>query len=218
MKRSIINVCILSAVFMGCTSNEKKTGDNTVMTTDTATTTKMDENATPVDSMTMIKNWQSYSTPGDVHKMMASWDGTWSGKVLQWHKSGMAPDSSTGISVNKMIMGGRYQQSNFSGNMMGMPFEGISTMGYDNAKKKFVSSWVDNMGTGIMNMEGTWDDATKSMTMQGKMVDPSRADGHEIVAREVFRIMDDKHQVMEMYGPGEDGKEFKWMEIQYTKK
>lgn len=27
-----------------------------------------------------------------------------------------------------------------------MPFEGISTLGYDNAKKTFFSTWIDNMG------------------------------------------------------------------------
>lgn len=34
-----------------------------------------------------------------------------------------------------MIFGGRYQLSNYKGNFMGMPFEGMSIMGYDNAKK-----------------------------------------------------------------------------------
>jgi hypothetical protein len=33
-------------------------------------------------------------------------------------------------------------------------------------KKMFSSSWVDNMGTGIMNMEGTWDEATKSIILK----------------------------------------------------
>ena len=32
-------------------------------------------------------------------------------------------------------MGGRYQQSTFKGDFGGMPFEGTSTTGYDNAKK-----------------------------------------------------------------------------------
>ena len=31
-------------------------------------------------------------------------------------------------------------------------------------KKKFVGSWVDNMGTGIMFSEGTYDPATKTFT------------------------------------------------------
>ncbi|MBK9333372.1 MAG: DUF1579 family protein [Ignavibacteria bacterium] len=30
-------------------------------------------------------------------------------------------------------MGGRYQQGKHTGDMMGMPFEGMSLLGYDNA-------------------------------------------------------------------------------------
>ena len=59
-----------------------------------------------------------------------------------------------------------------SGNMTGMPFEGMSLMGYDNAKKIFTNTWVDNFGTGTITMEGTWDDKTKSITLKGKGIDP----------------------------------------------
>jgi hypothetical protein len=51
----------------------------------------------------------------------------------------MAPDTpsqkNTATCVNKMILGGRYQSSTHTGSFNGMPFEGISTLGYDNAKK-----------------------------------------------------------------------------------
>lgn len=220
MKHFIITACLVSAAVIGCTSNEKKVDDTAVTTSDSASTTsKISEDApAPLPDSVKMKNWQAYATPGEMQKMMASWNGTWNGKVLLWHKAGMAPDSSKATSVNKMIMGGRYQISNFTGNMMGMPFEGMSKMAYDNAKKVFISTWIDNMGTGISTMEGTWDAATKTMTMTGKMVDPERGDGRETVARQVFRVIDDIHHVMEMYGPGDDGKEFKWMEINFTKK
>lgn len=221
MKHFIITACFVSAAVIGCTSNEKKADDTTVKTSsDTASTTsKMSEDAlAPLPDSVMMKNWQAYATPGEMQKWMASSNGTWNGKVLLWHKSGMAPDSSNSTSVNKMIMGGRYQVSNFTGNMMGMPFEGMSIMAYDNAKKVYISTWIDNMGTGISTMEGNWDAATKTMTMTGKMVNAGRGDGSEVVARQVFRVIDDTHHVMEMYGPGDDGKEFKWMEINFTKK
>jgi hypothetical protein len=37
---------------------------------------------------------------------------------------------------NEMIMGGRYLMGSYKGEMMGMPFEGYSMTGYDNAAKK----------------------------------------------------------------------------------
>ncbi|HVF81781.1 MAG TPA: DUF1579 family protein, partial [Flavisolibacter sp.] len=96
-------------------------------------------------------------------------------------------------------------------------FKGTSTTGYDNAKKVFFSNWMDNMSTGIMNMEGTWDEAAKAINFKGKMICP--ANGKECEMREVYKIIDDNTQVMEMYGPDmKTGKEYKSMEIKFTKK
>jgi hypothetical protein len=118
-----------------------------------------------------------------------------------------------------MVLGNRYQQSIHKGDMMGMPFEGISTVGYDNHKKVFIMSWIDNMGTGVMNGEGPWDEATKSITFKGKMVDPSLGTGKECDYREVFTIIDKDNQKMEMYCPDpKTGKEFKTMELKMTRK
>lgn len=163
----------------------------------------------------MMKAWMAYMTPGDVHKMMAKDNGTWNAEITMWMAPDAPPTKSTGTTENKMIMGGRYQQSTHKATMMGMPFEGMGIMGYDNAKKIFVSSWIDNFGTGIMNMEGTWDNATKSITLTGKGVDPTT--GKDINFREVMKFIDDKNQLFEMYCDN-SGKEMKTMEIKYTRK
>jgi len=162
----------------------------------------------------MMKAWQNYMTPGDVHKMIAKSDGKWNAEVSMWMAPGAAAEKSTAVCENKMILGGRYQQSVHKGTMMGMPFEGMSLLGYDNAKKTFMSSWVDNMGTGIMYMEGTWDEATKSINFKGKTVDPST--GKDMEIREVFKLLDDNNQMMEMYCTI-DGKEMKTMEIKFSR-
>jgi hypothetical protein len=117
--------------------------------------------------------------------------------------------------TNEMILGGRYLQGTHKGTMMGMPFEGIGTNGYDNSKKIFVSSWVDNMGTGMIYMEGTWDAATNSVTLVGKTTDPLTK--KDIPTREIWKFVDDNHQELEMYFM-ENGKEFKGMEIKYVRK
>jgi Protein of unknown function (DUF1579) len=170
----------------------------------------------PMDSATMMKNWQTYMTPGEPHKMLAKSNGTWNSEVTMWQAPGGPAQTSKGTMVNKMVMGGRYQVSNFTGNMMGMPFEGMSTVAYDNHKKVFITTWIDNMGTGLMTAEGPWDDATKCIHLKGKMVDPST--GMDVDFREEFKIVDDNTQNMEMYVPAPDGKEFKTMEIKYTRK
>ncbi len=167
------------------------------------------------DQEAMMKAWQAYMTPGDAHKMIAKSNGQWKAEVTVWMAPGAPPEKSTATATNKMILGGRYQQSTHKGTFNGMPFEGISTFGYDNAKKVYVSSWIDNMGTGIMNMEGTWDDATKAVNMKGKSTDPST--GKDVDVRETFQIINDNSQLLEMYMTGPDGAEFKTMEIKFTR-
>ncbi len=217
MKKTTLTICAAALLFFAC-NNEKKTDDGKTDKDSAKTTTtggKMDE---PMpDSATMMKNWQNYMTPGDMHAMLAKSNGTWNTEITMWEVPGAPATTSTGTSVNNMIMGGRYQESTNSGNMMGMPFEGRSITGYDNGKKAFVSSWIDNMGTGFMNMEGVWDDATKTINFSGKCMNPMTL--KECDYRETFKLVDDNTQWMEMYGPSPiDGKEFKMMEIKFTRK
>lgn len=164
----------------------------------------------------MQKAWMAYSTPGESHQHLAKCDGDWKAAVTHWMMPGDEGMKSDGSCTNKMIMGGRYQMTEFKGNFMGMPFEGMGLLAYDNAKKVFISTWVDNMGTGIMNMQGPWDAKTNSITFKGLMVDPMT--GKDCKVREIFKMVDDNKQVMEMYAPTPDGKgEFKTMEIVFTR-
>lgn len=218
MKRLTISFC--TALFLlACSDNKDNTADSTTDTTTTTTTSTTDTATTTTavpDSATMMKNWQAYMTPADAHKMMASWNGTWVGETQMWMTPDAPPTKSVSTAVNKMVLDGRYQQSTHTGNFMGMPFNGMSTLAYDNVKKVFISTWIDNFGTGLMVLQGPWDSTAKTITLTGKMVDP--AIGKEVDVREVFTIVDNDNQVMEMYGKGYDGKEFKTMQINYKRK
>lgn len=167
------------------------------------------------DQEAAMKAWQAYMTPGDVHKMLAKDDGEWSEEITLWMAPGAPPTKSNATAVNKMIMGGRYQESRHTGNFMGMPFEGYSLVGYDNARKIFVSSWIDNMGTGIMVMEGKWDEKAKTINFTGTTTDPMT--GKVLPIRETFTYIDNNKQKMEMFMTAE-GKEYKSMEIVFTRK
>ena len=225
MKRITLTICSAAILLFSCNDSDKTTTTDT-----TSDTTKMSEHSastdaatTPAnspmpDSATMMKNWQAYMTPGDIHKMMASWNGNWEGESMMWDAPGAPPKTSKGSATNKMAMGGRYQVSNHKGDMMGMPFEGMSILAWDNFTKKFKNTWIDNMGTGIIMMEGPWDEANKSMTLKGKCVDVMRGNGAEMEMRQVFKVIDDKTHMMEMYCPGPDRKEYKMMEMKMTKK
>ena len=100
--------------------------------------------------------------------------------------------------------------------MMGMQFEGLSTTAYDNARKVFINTWIDNGGTGLAVIEGPYDSTTKTTTMKGKMVDPSTGKNMDI--KETIQYVDAKTMLMTMYMTGGSGKEAKSMEVKLTKK
>lgn len=218
MKRVTLTLCAAAILFAAC-NNDKTASEETKTASDSLKTASADakpaDNTPMPDSATMAKNWEAYMTPGNEHKMMASWDGTWDAAITLW-QPGYPVQTTTGTTVNKMAMGGRYQMSSHKGNIMGAPFEGMGTLAFDNSKKVFESTWIDNMGTGIMHLSGPWDDATKTMTLTGPMVEP--ATGKEIKVKETFKVDDANTQTMAMFAPGPDGKEMKTMEIKFTRK
>lgn len=67
-----------------------------------------------------------------------------------------------------------------------------------------------------MVLKGPWDEATKTITLKGKMVDPGTKMDTDV--RETFKIVDDNNQEMEMFVMTPEGKEFKTMHINYTRK
>jgi hypothetical protein len=215
MRKITLTICAAAAfLLLSCSDNKKE--DKT--SSETKTTGASNEAWVPVDSAVSMKHMMEYGTPGPMHKMLASWSGTWEGDMTLWSYDGAVPTKSTGTAISTMIMDGKYQTSTHTGSFGGMPFEGRGLTAYDNANKQFVSSWIDNWGTGIMMMTGGWDSASKTLTMTGTMPDLDRP-GKECHMKEVFKVIDDNTQHMEMYGPDpKTGKEFKMMEIHSTRK
>lgn len=168
------------------------------------------------DQEAAMKAWTAYMTPGDMHSFMAKSNGVWTTEMTMWMDPKSDPIKSTGSCTNTMLLGDRYQQSTFKGDFMGQPMEGMGTMAYDNAKKQFESTWIDNMGTGIMKSTGTYDPATKTLNLKGVSTDPMS--GKDMAFREVYRFVDDNTQVMEMYMTPQGAQEFKTMEIKFTRK
>lgn len=163
------------------------------------------------DQAAMEKAWAEYMAPGKIHALLASETGTWDEEMTMWMMPGAAPEKYTMTCEISMIMGGRYQQGIHRGTMMGMPFEGISTVGYNNASKKFESTWIDNMGTGFMFMRGNYDVKTHQITFNGDMMDPMTKTAKKF--REVYTMIDNDTRKMEMYDTDASGKEYKSMEI-----
>ena len=162
-----------------------------------------------------MKTWQDYMTPGKMHQMLAEANGDWEGAISMWMQPGAPPAQTTGLAHNEMILGGRYQQSTMTMTIMGMKTEGRNLLAYDNIKKVFVDTWIDNMGTGVITLTGTLNEKTNTIEFKGVETDPMT--GKDQTVRETFQFTDKDHQKMEMFVV-QNGTEFKTMEVLYTRK
>ena len=167
------------------------------------------------DQQAMMAAMMKYMTPGEGHKALDNLVGTWNVKVTAWMAPGQPPMESTGTSETSWILGGRYIEERASGSFMGQPFNGIGITGYDNAKKEYVATWVDNMGTGIMTSTGSMTDG-KTFTFKGSSTDPMT--GKDMPEEMKLTVVDKDHHMSEMWGPGPDGKMMKMVQIDYTRK
>ena len=164
----------------------------------------------------MMEAMMKAGTPGDPHKKLDGMVGSWDTKITMWMMPGMDPMNSTGTSTNQWVMGGRYLEQRFKGDFAGMPFEGVGYTGYDNVKKQYWGTWMDNMSTGMMTSTGSVSADGKTWEFDATMADPMT--GKDSVAKEKITIADADHHTMEMWVPGPDGKMFKNMEIAYSRK
>lgn len=172
----------------------------------------------PPDPAAMEKMWQEamekYCTPSDEHKQYAKREGSWTFTAEHWMAPGEAGPPFEGTADFTMLLDGRYLGVHYRGDTPFGPFEGLGLNGFDRMKKKHVSMWVDNMSTAIMTTEGTATDE-KTLEFTGLMPDPMS--GTYVKHRSVERMVDDDTFIMEMYGPGPDGKEFMMMKLTHKR-
>lgn len=168
------------------------------------------------DEKAAMEAWQKAMTPGDGQKKLEPLVGTFDAKARTWMDANHPPDDTVGTSVNTWALGDRYVQIKYEGVFLGETFNGIGYTGFDNISRKYQSAWMDSASTGMMLSVGTFDAAGKVLTMKATINDP--VTGKTITEDEKITITDNDHHMIEMWGKGPDGKTFKMMEIQYTRK
>jgi hypothetical protein len=203
MKKTILPLLIASLIIVSC----KKVETKIIVSPEE----KTEEVTVELDSTAVAKAYEKYMTPSKAHEMLAKDTGVWDANMTFWMPDNPEAQKATSKAEYKMILSGLYQEGKYSGNIFGMPFEGKGLMAFDNETEEYISTWVDNMGTGIMVTRGKYDEASKSITLFGEQVVPGTKKSKKV--KEVITYMDDNNQKMEMFDILENGKETKTMEI-----
>lgn len=168
------------------------------------------------EQQAQMAEYMKYATPDDHHKALDQMVGKWTFASKFWMDPNSPMQESKGTSEAKWILGGRYVQENVTGEMMGGTFNGIGITGYDLIKKEYVNYWMDDMSTAPMASKGQMDAAGKVVTFVGWYPDVMQG-MKDIKYKTVEKLISANEHVMEMYMVGDDGKEFKTMEITYTR-
>jgi hypothetical protein len=162
----------------------------------------------------MMAQWQAAMTPGANHARLTPMVGTWRATTTFTMAPGAPPQVHAGTSVNRFVLGGRYLEQNYKGSSMGMPFEGIGYTGYDNVQKRYVGTWMDTMGTGLMNSVGVGHPTDERIDSVAEATEPS---GQKKVFETIVRIKNHAHHSYEMWAKGPNGKNYRVMLAEYER-
>lgn len=163
----------------------------------------------------MMQAYVAAGTPGAQHATLAAAAGDYDLAIRSWDAADAPPSEETGTATRSMILDGRVMVEHVKAQMHGQPFTGHGMTGYDNVSGKWWSTWNDSMSTGVMLSEGSCD-AQGACTFTGSWNDP--VSKGKVAARMTSHWTSPTTEQFEMYGPGADGKEYRMMEMTYTKR
>lgn len=147
--------------------------------------------------------------PGPEHEQLKESEGTWDCLI----KSN--GEETKGTMTYKMALNGLWLLEEFRGEVTGSQFEGRGATSFDPSKKKFVNVWVDSMSTRPIVSEGTYDKATKTMTMHGEMPLP---DGSSMKVKFATVTKDADTKVFTITTTGEGNQEIEMLQITYKRR
>ncbi|MEQ1632439.1 MAG: DUF1579 family protein [Planctomycetota bacterium] len=145
----------------------------------------------------MMAKAAKFTQPGPLHKELEKFVGTWttgSAFVMGGNKTPASP----GTMTFRWLMEGRWLACEWKGTLMGRPYESFWLLGYDNFKKSFVITTVQNMDTAMLRSEGDLTQDGKTLITWGTL-DEYLTGEHDKIVKNVFRFVDADHITIEVH-------------------
>ena len=115
----------------------------------------------PDDFILLIKKWRSIQRPGTNHDIFKKMEGEWNVKLV-FYGGGKGWESRC-IARNEVIHGGRFLVENMegeiyapddTGEMKTEEYSSTKIIGYDNYKKAYCGSFIENQNSYMLNFTG----------------------------------------------------------------
>lgn len=167
-----------------------------------------------MDEQAMMQQWKAAMTPSAGHARLMPMVGTWRTETTFTMEPGAPEQVTDGKSVHRLVLGGRYLEQVYKGTSMGMPFEGMGFTGFDNVQQRYVGTWMDTFGTGMMTSISTGRPADDKIEFVCEAVEPS---GKKRIFDAIVRIKGHDRHSYEMWTKGPSGKPYRVMLVDYER-
>ena len=157
---------------------------------------------------------QDPGKPGEHHRHLASLIGKWDYTMQIWNSPDTEPLEMVGTSEARWILGRRFVETSYQGNIQGRAFRARSIDGYDNNKEKYTNIWQDNLGTYTVVAEGDCSEDGKVRTMSYQFNDTTS--GLTLINENVTTVIDENTNQSESFIKSATGVSFKNMELTTT--
>ncbi|MBI2922990.1 MAG: DUF1579 domain-containing protein [Planctomycetes bacterium] len=130
-------------------------------------------------------------SPQKEHEWFRQLEGNWETEGEIPTGEGKPPEATKGTASGRLV-GGFWGVLEHKGEVMGTPFTGILTLGYDPEKKSYIGTWVDSMTSRLWQYTGTMDKTGKILTLETEGPDFEKPDAI-VKFRESLEIVDADH-------------------------
>lgn len=159
--------------------------------------------------------WTAYMNPSSVHELLAQFTGDFKMEIAMSMGADQAPTKMTVSASHKLLLGGRFLEIKQQSEMMGMDYQAITTIGFNNADQKMALTTITNMGTATLSLYGDWNEKTRSANLFGQLTNPvSKA---VINVRQKVTFIDNHTIRIESYDQEADKPEMKTVEYTFTR-
>ncbi len=168
-----------------------------VLAVSTAPASLAQEKQEQVDMAAMMAQAKKWTQPGDPHKLLHRFLGTWDTET-RMNIPGASPPPEKGTATCHWLMEGRWLQCDTTGQMMGMPMKTSYILGYNNFKMSYVSAAMNSFDTAMIYSEGDLDPSGKALLMYGTL-DEYLTGEHDKMVKSVFRFVSDDEMKLEVH-------------------
>lgn len=154
--------------------------------------------------------------PQKEHQWLTQLEGEWISEVQMAGPAGQPGTESKGTETVRSV-GGFWIVAENQGDMMGMPYTGILTLGYDANKEKYVGTWIDSFASHMWKYEGAVDEDGKVLTLTTQGPNPMNP---ETTTRfkETIELKSDDHKLFTSSFQGPNGEWHEMITINYRRK